>query len=102
MKCYQCGKPIALRRIWRDRAFCTAEHRSTYQREMKVLGLAKTTRRAISAPAEAAPSLVRTSPEDWPESTKVLIGKPLLSLLVGITVALPLVAATVFYVPSGG
>jgi hypothetical protein len=82
MNCYQCGNPIALLRVWRDREFCSAEHRSTYRPE---------TRRAISAPAEAAPSLVRTSP----------IGRPVLSLLVGITVALPLVAATVAYVPNG-
>src|SRR5258708_32528493 len=102
MNCYQCGNPIALPRVCWDREFCSAEHRSTYQQELKVLGLAKLTRRAISAPAEPAPSLVRTSPEHWPECARVLICRPVLFFLVSITVALPLVAATVAYVPNGG
>ncbi len=102
MNCYQCGNPIPLLRVWRDREFCSAEHRSAYHKELKVLGVAKLTRPAISAPAEAAPSLVRNSPEHWPESAKVLLGRPALSLLVGAMVALPLVAARVAYVPNGG
>src|SRR6266849_3414999 len=89
MNCYKCGNRIPLHRLWRDRTYCSVEHRSTYKEELKVLGLAKMTRLAFGAPAEAAPSLVRTS-------------RPILSLLIGLTVALPLVAATVAYAPGAG